>query len=173
MTTDRMSAERRAEIKKIAARVPFIDNGVGVPETQQAFADLLRELAAVEAERDEARKTLLAGPDKIVRCAFCGHEYPEGTPVAKHEALRQHVRRCKVHPLYIEFMDYLRAECEAWGVDATLPDDAPNPPFHLAVRIALKQSEMRKRLSILVGHVRAARAALSADAGEGGDSTMT
>lgn len=50
MTHERMTVVRRAEIKMIAACVPFIDNGAGVAETQKAFAELLRELAAVEAE---------------------------------------------------------------------------------------------------------------------------
>lgn len=121
-----------------------------------------RKAEALERERDEAKRALLAGPDKILRCAFCGHEYPDGTPATKHEALRRHVRRCKAHPLYIEFMDYLRAECEAWGVDATLPDDAENPPLHLAARVALKQKEMKDRLAEAERLLRSVRYKLSA-----------
>jgi len=39
-----VTPERLAEIKKICACVPFIDNGVGVQETQQAFHDLINAL---------------------------------------------------------------------------------------------------------------------------------
>lgn len=39
-----LTPERLAEIKKICACVPFIDNGVGVQETQQAFHDLINAL---------------------------------------------------------------------------------------------------------------------------------
>ena len=39
------------------------------------------------------------GPDKVLRCAFCGHEYPEGTPTHKHESLAAHIRECEDHPI--------------------------------------------------------------------------
>jgi len=38
----------------------------------------------------ELNTKLLAGPDKILRCAFCG---------SKHELLKTHVLSCKKHPL--------------------------------------------------------------------------
>lgn len=41
----------------------------------------------------------LAGPDKVLRCAFCGHEYASGTPAAKSQALTDHVLKCEKHPL--------------------------------------------------------------------------
>lgn len=31
-------------------------------------------------QRKELRAQLAAGPDKVLRCAFCGHEYLQGTP---------------------------------------------------------------------------------------------
>jgi hypothetical protein len=35
----------------------------------------------------------------IVTCAYCGHEYPDGTPTAKHELLTEHIKVCEKHPL--------------------------------------------------------------------------
>ncbi len=46
--TERLSAERLAEIRKLMA--------VSFPHTRDAFSDLFAELAAVTRERDEARK---------------------------------------------------------------------------------------------------------------------
>lgn len=46
-----------------------------------------------------AKAQSLAGPDKTLRCAFCGHEYPEGTPTHKHESLVVHIRECPDHPV--------------------------------------------------------------------------
>lgn len=38
-------------------------------------------------------------PGPVLTCAFCGEEYPTGTPATQHEALTAHVYACKVHPL--------------------------------------------------------------------------
>lgn len=32
-------------------------------------------------------------------CAFCGKEYPAGTPATKHKALTEHIFKCEKHPL--------------------------------------------------------------------------
>lgn len=44
-------------------------------------------------------RQLTAGPDKVLRCAFCGMPYPDGTPTHKHEALTAHIRVCPEHPI--------------------------------------------------------------------------
>ncbi len=41
----------------------------------------------------------IAGPDKVLRCAFCGEAYPDGTPTHKSETLAAHVRVCTEHPI--------------------------------------------------------------------------
>jgi hypothetical protein len=60
------------------------------------------------AERDEARRfaedaanryNALLAETRILRCAFCGAEYPDGTPATQHEALTAHVLICPVHPM--------------------------------------------------------------------------
>ncbi len=64
------------------------------------------------AERNEARalavealrkcKDLLLEASNLrnkLTCAFCGHEYPPGTPPSQHEALTEHVMQCGDHPL--------------------------------------------------------------------------
>jgi len=35
----------------------------------------------------------------IVTCVYCGHEYPNGTPTAKHALLTAHIKVCKKHPM--------------------------------------------------------------------------
>ena len=35
----------------------------------------------------------------VLTCVYCGHQYPEGTPSAKHELLTEHIRVCEKHPL--------------------------------------------------------------------------
>lgn len=35
----------------------------------------------------------------VVTCVYCGHEYDEGTPTAKHDALTKHICHCKDHPM--------------------------------------------------------------------------
>lgn len=53
-------------------------------------------------ENRQLREQLTAGADKVLRCAFCGEPYPEGTPTHKHEALAAHIKVCKAHPVGIE-----------------------------------------------------------------------
>lgn len=37
--------------------------------------------------------------NQIVTCVYCGHEYPNGTPTAKHKLLTEHIKACEKHPL--------------------------------------------------------------------------
>jgi hypothetical protein len=37
--------------------------------------------------------------EPIVTCVYCGHEYPDGTPTAKHELLTEHIKTCEKHPM--------------------------------------------------------------------------
>ena len=60
-----------------------------------ALADALDRLEAAE-------KAVAQGGDRVLRCAFCGQPYPEGTPTHKHEALAAHIRECKEHPVGAE-----------------------------------------------------------------------
>jgi hypothetical protein len=38
-------------------------------------------------------------PRPVITCAYCGHEYPEGTPAFQHEQLTMHIRICDQHPM--------------------------------------------------------------------------
>lgn len=101
--------------------------------------------SAIErAKRAEA--ALIAGPDKILRCAFCGHEYPDGTPATKHQALNHHVVQCLEHPLWKKMHDYLVEECKLWDADPDFGDHV-NPLLCLASRVALKQMEAQDALA--------------------------
>lgn len=48
-------------------------------------------VAELEQENAKLRADLLAGHDRVLRCAFCGHEYIAGTPTHKSESLAEHV----------------------------------------------------------------------------------
>lgn len=37
--------------------------------------------------------------NNVVTCVYCGHEYPDGTPKAKHELLTAHIAKCDNHPM--------------------------------------------------------------------------
>lgn len=37
--------------------------------------------------------------DTILTCAYCMHQYPDGTPAAKHELLTEHIKICDKHPM--------------------------------------------------------------------------
>jgi hypothetical protein len=65
----------------------------------QAQGETLRRLTE---DNRLLREQLTAGDTKVLRCAFCGEPYPEGTPTHKHEALAAHIKVCKVHPVGIE-----------------------------------------------------------------------
>lgn len=36
---------------------------------------------------------------QTITCAFCGHEYPPGTPTSQADLLSQHIRVCAKHPM--------------------------------------------------------------------------
>jgi len=35
----------------------------------------------------------------VVTCVYCGHEYPDGTPTAKHKLLTDRIAKCEKHPM--------------------------------------------------------------------------
>lgn len=37
--------------------------------------------------------------NNVVTCVYCGHQYPDGTPAAKHELLTEHIKICEKHPM--------------------------------------------------------------------------
>ena len=37
--------------------------------------------------------------NQVVTCVYCGHEYPDGTPTAKHDSLTAHIKVCEKHPM--------------------------------------------------------------------------
>lgn len=39
------------------------------------------------------------GSPSVVTCVYCGHEYPDGTPTAKHDLLTAHIKVCEKHPM--------------------------------------------------------------------------
>lgn len=68
-----------------------------------AELDVLCAFAA--RDPDDCRFKLHKSPPRAepertaVTCVYCGHEYPDGTPTAKAEALTEHVKVCDKHPM--------------------------------------------------------------------------
>lgn len=58
-------------------------------------------------QQDEQRRQ--AAEARVLTCAFCGHQYPPGTPPSKHEALTEHIRVCPEHPIGKELRAALAA----------------------------------------------------------------
>jgi hypothetical protein len=84
--------------------VQFVRGSLGRALLAYHVSKLEEELAATKAQ-------MVAGPDKVLRCAFCGEAYPDGTPTHKSEVLAAHIRVCEKHPVGIENRA-LRAEVE-------------------------------------------------------------
>lgn len=65
---------------------------------------LLRRISISRAEtkqaRDWAEKTVQEiAAARVLTCVYCGHQYPDGTPAAKHAALTEHIQKCPKHPM--------------------------------------------------------------------------
>lgn len=65
---------------------------------------LLRRISISRAEtqqaRDWAEKTVQEiAAARVLTCVYCGHQYPDGTPAAKHAALTEHIQKCEKHPM--------------------------------------------------------------------------
>lgn len=37
--------------------------------------------------------------NNVITCVYCGHQYPDGTPAAKHASLTEHIKTCDKHPM--------------------------------------------------------------------------
>lgn len=37
--------------------------------------------------------------DQVITCAYCGYQYTNETPAAKHQLLTDHIKICEKHPL--------------------------------------------------------------------------
>lgn len=51
------------------------------------------------AEDAAAKHNALLAEQRILRCAFCGHAYPEGTPASHDDRLAAHIKVCPKHPM--------------------------------------------------------------------------
>jgi len=90
------------------------------------------------AEKAAAQYNALLLNDPVLRCAFCGEEYPSGTLATKSAALTAHIAVCPEHPMRAveeerdglrdEVIDYLRDitrlfDCLSEGVGLWQGDD--------------------------------------------------
>lgn len=106
------------------------------------------EITRLHAEAAELRAQLTAGPDKVLRCAFCGFAYPDGTPTHKHESLAAHVRVCTKHPVGKELRalraDLARVEGERDVALKAITGDSKDDDCYLALLIALATNRTRE-----------------------------
>lgn len=86
MTAPKLTPELLAQIR---ARHTF--EGVTCCDDVQALLAALDEAAAVMVEQDRRLK--------IVTCAFCGEQYPRGTPAHTADVLAEHIVKCERHPM--------------------------------------------------------------------------
>lgn len=52
----------------------------------------------------------------VVTCAYCGMEYPEGTPASQCELLTEHIKICTKHPMRNLEEKYSRVRSALEGV---------------------------------------------------------
>lgn len=81
------------------------EHGLGEePGTRQTahpeWGDVDRLWASLDEARAVAREAVRL--ERVLTCAFCGEEYPPGTPASQHERLTAHVKVCAKHPLRAE-----------------------------------------------------------------------
>ena len=64
----------------------------------QALRD---KVTALTQERDEARAWVdrIQNERCVMTCVYCGHAYPPGTPTSGAQALTDHIKVCKKHPM--------------------------------------------------------------------------
>lgn len=68
-----------------------------IEERDAEIVTLTRQLAEARAFGENAAK--LYNDTLVLRCAFCGEAYEDGTPPSRHERLTVHVGVCPQHPM--------------------------------------------------------------------------
>lgn len=71
----------------------------------------------------------------VLTCVYCGHQYPDGTPAAKHNLLTEHIKVCEQHPLRqaeLQIQKLKTALAAMIGADSKAELDA----MELAIRAA-------------------------------------
>lgn len=70
----------------------------------------------------------------VLRCAFCGKEYPDGTPPTKHQLLAIHIAKCPSHPMrkleaeveQLRAITQLEHECAACSCSLSPINEVPH-----------------------------------------------
>lgn len=127
---------------------------------QSLYDRMEGSIRTLTAKRDEARAQLAAGPDKVLRCAFCAQPYPDGTPEAKSQILADHIRVCEVHPVgreNRELRERLR-QAEACQDAFTKWAEAmisviPDHPWKQHIGIALDQKDVHELIQLKAASV--------------------
>jgi hypothetical protein len=69
---------------------------------------------------------------QVLTCAFCGEEYPPGTPTSQHELLTEHILRCSKHPARADIIKLIDELCKV-------------PSEHLHSDLLILSSELSMR----------------------------
>lgn len=48
----------------------------------------------------EAERIAIQNDERVLTCAYCGHQYEPGTPVSNHKSLTEHIAVCPSHPMH-------------------------------------------------------------------------
>lgn len=89
---------RSSPHKIVAVTVPELCAAIAAIEERDAeIATLTRQLAEAREFGEKAAK--LYNDTLVLRCAFCGEAYEDGTPPSRHERLTDHVKVCPAHPM--------------------------------------------------------------------------
>lgn len=59
---------------------------------------------------------ILGKAHRTTTCAFCGHEYPPGTPGSRHELLTEHIKQCREHPVLQDLRQFVLLVSQAAAV---------------------------------------------------------
>lgn len=87
--------------KCIATEFYYWWNAQPGTNTQDGFDNwwTLNKERLVGPRRDQNQSPLPTQETNVVTCVYCGHQYPDGTPTAKHALLSEHIKVCDKHPM--------------------------------------------------------------------------
>jgi len=111
-----------AEMDIVAHRKP-VESDDGRPVVQTCEDQLNAQMASLGDRLDalEESRAALAASRRVIQeqlrqeegsrtltCAYCGQEYPPGTPATQHELLTEHGCKCQEHPIRADLDDLIR-----------------------------------------------------------------
>lgn len=99
--TLRMAANAIWNKVQVGAYTPHKDQREQVLREAMELADSIvhHPASCGKAQEQPAPPQPAPEANRVVTCVYCGHEYPDGTPTAKHDLLTAHIKACEKHPM--------------------------------------------------------------------------